>query len=208
MKIKSRKEGNIVERMRFRLVICRHTQTDDNVRRMYTGQNNVHLNAVGRKQIDGLLKKIAVIRNKIVAVISSDLIRTIDVATRIATKLGLNAVFSSDLREVDVGKMAGMIKDDAVRSYPKEKHRTKNLFFDFKDIGGEDWQNVLTRHNRILDQLVIDFGSGNKDVETLPCVVLVGHGSSFRRVFVDEHKLIQKLHKQGDFDTFLWPPAS
>ena len=104
---------------KFRLIICRHTQTDDNVRRMYTGQNDVHLNIMGRGQADSLAKKIAVFNKNIVAVISSDLIRTIRVATSIVTELGLNAIFTSDLREVDVGKIAGMIIDDAIRNYPK-----------------------------------------------------------------------------------------
>lgn len=191
--------------MKVRLVICRHTQTDDNARRVYTGQNDVLLSEQGIKQAESLAERLSLL-SQVCAIYSSDLLRTRMVTEVIAKQIDAPVVFSPDLREIDVGKMAGLAKDHAERLYQDASYRTKNPHFDFKPIGGEDWKQVLFRYHLILDHISMKYGMDpNHPKNRLPRVVIVGHGSVFRRVFVTEHQIIESLHQQGDFQEFIWP---
>lgn len=188
----------------LRLIICRHTQTDDNAQRIYTGQNNVFLNETGEAQADALADRLAIF-DRVVAVVASDLWRTTEVARRIATRLGLIPILMPDLREVDVGKMSGLLKIEAVERYPGEHHRTSLPHFDFTDIGGESNTAVVARYERALGYIVNRFGE--PFLEDAPHVILVGHGTALTRVFAQQHRVIEKLHAQGEFQEFLWPPS-
>ena len=70
---------------RLSLIICRHTQTDDNARCCYTGQDDIPLNSTGEHQANALALRLSAFRD-IRSVVSSDLKRTTEVAMRIARR--------------------------------------------------------------------------------------------------------------------------
>lgn len=194
--------------MKVRLVICRHTQTDDNVRRIYTGQNDVLLNEQGIKQAESLAERLSSL-SQVCAIYSSDLSRTRMVTELIARRIDVPVVFSADLREIDVGKMAGLAKDQAERMYQDSLYRVENPLFDFRPISGEDWKQVLFRYHLILDRISMKHGMDpHSPNNRLPRVVVVGHGSAFRRVFIEEHHAMETLHTQGDYQECVWPSVS
>jgi len=188
--------------MAVKFVLVRHTQTDDNAQRKYTGQNNVPLNELGVSQAESLASQIAQLSN-IQAIFSSDLQRTRKVAEIIASQIGLKPIFTAALREVDVGQIAGMLKDEAIAQYPDDKYRTSELHFDFTDIGGESVQQVMQRFEQCLAEIDQQYGTERPVVR----VVVVTHGSALRRFFVQEHQLLDKIHAQGEYQEVDWPPA-
>lgn len=189
-----------------RLVLCRHTQTDDNADGRYTGHNDIPLNDVGLAQADALARRISAIPN-VVAVVSSDLVRARTLAERIAQVKALKPEFTTDLREVDLGKMAGALRTESTRLFPEDRYRTSNPDFDYRDIGGEDSMDVLARHFHRLHHVRWSYGIPVGSAEPLPTVVLVGHGTAFRRVFVTMLGLVARLHEQGDCDEIVYGPA-
>lgn len=181
--------------MSMNLIICRHTQTDDNANKMYTGHNEPPLNSVGQEQAIKLAESLALLPN-VSAIVSSDLLRTTMLAEIIGEKLGLKPTFTVELREVHVGAMAGMSKVDALLKYPDDKYRSGNKYFDYRDIGGENHEDVLRRFLIRLNMIYNEWGR-HSIVENN--VVLVSHGTALRRIFVDEYQCIEALHPQGEY---------
>lgn len=195
--------------MRLRLIIVRHTQTDDNARRIYTGHHNVRLNSRGIAQAQEIARRLADMprNDRYRAIWSSDLRRTRMVAEIIGKELKKTPQFTTNLREVDVGRMAGMQKRDALKDFPEDHFRSSNSNFDYRSIGGEDVSNVLDRHHRFMAHLLEVYGNDAEDSVELPRIILVGHGTSLRLMFKDTHGTIEKLHEQGDYQEFIWPPV-
>ncbi len=188
---------------RVQLVICRHTQTDDNAQRRYTGQNDVSLNATGVEQAEQLAQKIAASFH-VQSVLSSDLIRTQVLARKISeTCSSVPPVeFTPGLREADVGRMANLTKADALIQFPDSQYRSRNPFYDYRGIGGEYADDVASRCIRAIDEEV--FRVTRLYEHELVTLVIVGHGTALRTVFVDRLRLFRKLHEQGDFQVCDW----
>lgn len=188
---------------RVRLVICRHTQTDDNAQHIYSGQNDVLLNEVGVEQARQLAQKI-VSSFSVKQILCSDLLRSLAVAqeiARVCNKLPLIAC-SEDLREVHVGQMTGLTKADALVRFPERRHRSSNVHYDYQDIGGECADDVASRMMRVIDKEAFRLQQHCSNV--LPTIVLVGHGTALRTVFVERLRAFHKLHAQGDFQVCEW----
>jgi len=188
---------------RVRLVICRHTQTDDNVQNIYSGQNDVLLNEVGLEQARLLAQKI-VASFSVKQILCSDLLRSLAVAHEIARACGElpPITHSEDLREVHVGRMTGLTKTDALVQFPERRHRSSNANYDYQDIGGECADDVAFRMMHVIDNEAFRLRKQYQDV--LPTIVLVGHGTALRTVFTDRLRAFHKLHAQGDFQVCEW----
>lgn len=188
---------------RIQLVICRHTQTNDNAEHRYSGQNNVLLNDVGVEQAKRLAEKIAQ-TFFVDQIISSDLNRTRSVAREIsrACESEPPIEWHEALREVHVGRMSGLTKADALMEFPKSQHRSSGAHYDYRDIGGESADDVASRIMRVIDHLAFQI---QRPYPSKPqTVVLVGHGTALRTVFVDRLRLFRTLHKQGDYQVCDW----
>lgn len=188
---------------RVRLVICRHTQTNDNVQNIYSGQNDVLLNEVGFEQARLLAQKI-VTSFSVKQILCSSLLRSWAVAQEIAHACEQlpPIVHSGDLREVHVGRMTGLTKTDALIQFPERRHRSSNAHYDYQDIGGESSDDVAFRMMRVIDNEAFRLQQQSQDA--LPTIVLVGHGTALRTVFVDRLRAFRKLHVQGDFQVCDW----
>lgn len=186
--------------MTHRLVIVRHTQTDDNVARRYSGQYDVELNLTGKKQAIDVSKRIVGLGN-ICAVASSNLSRAMFLGDRIGSRAGVVTRALPELREAGLGRLERLTRDEFPARYQGDMYRTSRPDFDFTEVGGESAQQVIERYLRGLHimrrQLELHGPNGR--------LVVVGHGTALRLVFRDHFGAIDKLHEQGDFQELDWP---
>ena len=173
------------------LIVCRHTQTDHNDQKIYSGQLNPELNETGRKQAEALADQIAAL-GPVRAIVSSDLLRAAYLADAIGVRTGVTPQLTPDLREVHIGSMAGMVREAALAKFHEERYQTSNPHFDYTEIGGETAAAVLARHHAVLDMLRETYGYHHRSV-------IVGHGTALRLLFKEDLRLIDKLHRQGDY---------
>jgi glucosyl-3-phosphoglycerate phosphatase len=180
------------------LALCRHTQTDHNAQRIYSGaREDVPLNAVGRAQADVLTKRLKYLRIK--AIYSSDLLRARQVADRIAAEYRLTPVYDARLREVDIGPLGTLTKEEARVRFPDERYRTSSLSYDFSDIGGEMRSQVIARQELVFREILEAHGSSISGQD--PTVAVVGHGTALRTILEHIYCASQNsfpLHEQGE----------
>lgn len=177
------------------IIVCRHTKTDHNEARIYSGHIDIGLNKVGLQQSDTLAEQLVALDGPpIGAVLCSDLSRAAYLGKAIGQRANVIPVFTSALREVNIGLMAGVVREDAPVHFPDIRHRTDNRHFDFRDIGGENAADVIERHQTFLARAIQHLDSSG-----VQRIVVVGHGTALRLVFRDTFNLIEKLHEQGEY---------
>ena len=187
--------------MDWRLVLCRHTQTDHNLGRVYSGQLNVPLNQTGMAQVDTLAPQVASLGG-ICAVLSSDLTRAATLGHRIRDIAGVRLRLLTDLREASIGRLEGFTREEFPQKFQGDRYRTSNPAFDFTDVGGESAERVIARQLRALRVAQYYLELSGMDVAR---VVVVGHGTALRLLFRDHFGLIEALHEQGEYQEVPWP---
>jgi probable phosphoglycerate mutase len=151
-----------------RVYFIRHGETEDNAKHIYTGQSDTPLNNIGRKQAREAVPHISTLY--ITHILASDLARSVETAEIIAQGIGFPAELiqtTADLREVDVGSLAG--QPDRGRRHIAAMRR--------HDPGIETREHVFARLRHLIVVLPSD---GN--------ILLVGHQGSgaFLRAIVDD----------------------
>jgi broad specificity phosphatase PhoE len=184
-----------------RLVLCRHTQTDDNVERRYTGQSDVPLNSIGVIQARLLALRIAE-EFHVRRIVSSDLLRARTVSQFIAAACEASVMMDARLREVAVGQMTGLSRSVGHARFPFSKYRSSNSMYDYRDIGGEDAFEVSHRHRSAIDEHSLRLSADYP--HELPTLVVVGHATALRTLFIDRLHTFEKIHDQGDFQVCEW----
>ena len=140
----------------MKLYLIRHGQTDNNVKRLFSGWYPAQLTDEGREQarrVGQRLRGLSFDR-----VYASDLDRTVETAGLIFPDCEVMPI--SDLREIHVGSLGG-------RPYAEGDARL-NHSGDFTPFGGEGREQLLARISRFLHE-----------VEDLPCdrIAAVTHGA-------------------------------
>lgn len=97
------------------IYLMRHGE-DDNAR--LGGWSNAGLSAVGIKQAENSAKKIIEENYNINHIFSSDLPRAKETAEIIADRLDLKSYFIREFREINNGRLSGMLKEEAKAKYP------------------------------------------------------------------------------------------
>lgn len=188
-------QGDTVE-----IILCRHTLTDHNQKRIYSGQIDISLNQTGRRQADLLAAQISLLDGpSIGTILCSDLARAVYLGMAIGERVDVLPTFTEALREVHIGGMAGYVREEAEILFPDNQYRTSNPDFDFRDVGGESAEQVIDRHRTFLDR-----ERPRLNEEGVERIVVVGHGTSLRLVFRDALKLIGHLHSQGEYQLVSW----
>lgn len=157
----------------------RHTQSTDNAAQLYSGSaRNPLLTPTGIGQAGELGRELY--RSTILHVYSSDMLRALQVATVIAARQDFDCRLTTDprLREVNLGLMTGMSKEQARVQFPGDRFRTENEF-DFSDICGEDANQVIARHHKVLREIILQHGVDNHEA-VRGSVAIVGHGTALR----------------------------
>ena len=131
--------------MTTRLWLIRHGETDWNVEGRWQGQtpHAPPLNAAGRAQSEALAKQLN--SHVFDAIYSSDLLRAIQTAEIVGTKLGLRVRVEPRLREVNQGEWEGMLGSDIARSYPAEWAARERNTLNARPPGGESVVEVAAR---------------------------------------------------------------
>lgn len=173
------------------LILIRHTQTDENVDKMYSCQRDVPLNPNGLLQATSLAWEIS--GRQVAAIYASDLRRT----RLVAEIIGIHhrhtpLIADRRLRELDMGGLSGMTKDVVLARYPEARFRTTDGAYDFSSVGGETRNQVISRQLSLLREV------RKRHTGSPGTIVLVGHGTAVRNL-LEALGFSEKMHKQGGY---------
>ena len=132
-----------------RLCLVRHGETAWNAQRRLQGHLDVELNAVGHAQARAAARRLA--GERFTALYSSDLLRTHQTASTLATVLHLPVIPERGLRERHYGCIQGLTYEEAEARHPAEYARFKAREADFGFPGGGETLRAFSA--RIADTL-------------------------------------------------------
>lgn len=186
----------------MRLILVRHGETLYNAQRRYTGQSDIPLSALGRRQADLLAASLAT--ERLDAIVTSDLERTRATAEAIARYHALPVSEDADLREFALGEWEGY-------TYAEVQARDTNLVAQWRvdpttsaPPGGETAAQLRDRCVRALrrwqtqypDASVLWVTHGGL-IGVLLCHVL-GMDLNRRWQFRHENASISEMHLRGE----------
>ena len=157
----------------MRIFLVRHGKDDGNYR---GGWSSMPLTEEGINQV----KKLAEFLNtqkdyyNIEKIISSDLERARQTTNIINEKLNVNVEFTERLREMNNGKIAGMLNKDVEKIYPGLYYNT--LRMDERDPGGE---SPIEFHDRIIK----DFKDIVKENKNHNNIMIVTHSGVINIIY-------------------------
>jgi probable phosphoglycerate mutase len=171
---------------RARVFIFRHGQTDWNLAGRIQGHLDVPLNEAGRAQARLLIRPFE--RLKIQAVVSSDLIRARETAEIAASTLGAPIHTDEGLREIHLGKLQGLSREEIVAQF------------------GPEFSDRL-RHHPLTDADIAWLGSESAEQVTrraLGAITRVLEANPYERIGVATHggvirRILQHLARDGAF---------
>jgi broad specificity phosphatase PhoE len=176
------------------LYVARHAETNDNKDRILTGQNDPKLNGTGFMQAASMARLLESV--EFVAAYSSDLSRAKMTAQIIALPHEIEVVPDGRLREVDIGKLAGLQRSEAYARFPGETLRTMHPDFDFGPVGGENRAQVIRRELSFFIEICTRHSATGGNI------LVVGHGSALRLILPHLGAPDGKLHEQGGYIRF------
>jgi broad specificity phosphatase PhoE len=156
-----------------RLLFARHGQTDWNLQGRYQGHEDTHINDIGRAQAVELA--LQVIDRSVAAVYSSDLIRALETASIIASRLGVETRVDRRLREIGLGIWEGMYIDDIVEQYPLDWARRKDDPLNARPPGGESLAELAER--------MVSFADEASNLYPDATLVVVSHGLAIASLY-------------------------
>lgn len=134
-----------------RILLVRHGATELNSARMFVGQRDAELSALGQSQVKKLSDRLAT--EKIDVIYSSDLRRAIVTAETIAAKHRLDVIACPELREVNYGKFEGLTFEEITQLYPELAGLCVQWDLQLKFPDGESVAELKQRVNRFRDRL-------------------------------------------------------
>lgn len=152
-----------------RLILARHGETVDNVRRVAQGWSDSSLSERGQTQVRQLARRCLDLG--VTALYSSTLPRAVSTAKAISEEIGIEPMFLDELKEMNCGEWEGSsfidVKDGNPALYAawtRDPH--------LPCPSGESFHDVLVRLRRALARVEAD---GRDD-----CALLVSHGTAIR----------------------------
>jgi broad specificity phosphatase PhoE len=144
----------------------RHGQTDWNIEGRYQGQSDVPLNKNGRFQAHQVAKQL--IKHRLCAIFSSDLVRAVETAEIIGAVLHLPVKTDGRLREINQGEWEGQLVDKIKDYYSKLWQQRSSDPANVRPPGGETVSELGNRVCEVLDEIA----KGESDGP----VLIVSHG--------------------------------
>lgn len=126
-----------------RVIAIRHGETAWNASSRLQGQQDIALNATGRRQALRVAESLA--GEDIAALYASDLVRATQTADAIAARLGIAFAVDAGLRERGFGIFEGHTWADVERLWPDEAHRWRQREPGFAVAGGETLADFYRR---------------------------------------------------------------
>ena len=131
-----------------RYIVVRHGESEANRARVFAGQTDSPLTALGRRQAKALAE--ALRPEPITRIVASDLSRARDTAEAIARPRGLPVETSASLREWDVGELVGLDRAASEERFGD----VARLFHPGSRVpGGESLEEVVARVRGFLEEL-------------------------------------------------------
>lgn len=155
-----------------KLLLARHGATELNSARIFVGQRDAELSALGQSQVKKLSGRLAA--EKIDVIYSSDLRRAMVTAETIASKHKLEITTCPELREVDYGKFEGLTFEQITQLYPELAGLCLNWDLQLKFPDGESVEELKQRVNKFLGRL--------KHHDQEQTVLIVAHGGPLRLI--------------------------
>jgi alpha-ribazole phosphatase len=158
-----------------RIYLIRHGQVANHHEYRYNGHFDVDITNTGVEQMHKVSDFL--VGQKIDAVYSSDLQRTVKGARIIGKSLGIEPVMVHSLRELNLGRWEGLTREEAVAKYPEES------LFSFKELatskvkGGESLVDLRARVVPALEGILLRHAHQS--------VCIVAHGG-VNRVILSE----------------------
>ena len=153
-----------------RLLLVRHGSTEFNTGRRFMGYSDIDLNADGYTQAEKLRDYLA--SEKIDAVYSSDLKRTLVTAEIISSGRSLDIVTCPKLREVNYGTCEGLTFQEIGNRYPDVAEKCINFTVKLEFPEGETFQEFIERTCQFLSVL-----DNHKPTET---ILVVSHNGPLK----------------------------
>jgi broad specificity phosphatase PhoE len=158
--------------MTTRLYLVRHGATPLTAEDRFSGADSVHLSDEGRKQVDHLARRLS--DNKIEAIYTSPLDRTLETAKIIARPHGLVPAQRDGLREISHGHWEGLTRKEVEERFPEEYTAWEADPFTFAPEEGEAGIGVLARALPVIRELVVKHEDKN--------ILVVSHKATLRLI--------------------------
>jgi len=186
-----------------KFLLVRHGQTDWNQLGRYQGHVDTPLNDTGRSQARILASQVP--KDSIAAIYSSDLIRALETAKIIASKLNARVFIDHRLREIRLGEWEGMYIDDIVNKYPQDWSWRQIDPVNARSPRGESLGELADRLNEFMDE-VVELNPGDQ-------VMLVSHGLASATLLclangIPLGEAYQNIPDNGKIIEIYWPPLS
>ena len=154
------------------LIFVRHGQSESNLSRVFTGQGDTHLTALGREQAERTATYLK--QFPISHIYASDLCRTMETAAPTARELGIEVIPDPMLREIYAGEWEGksyeslqQIYGDSYRLWIEDLGRAH-------PDGGESAVELYHRVNHAVQRLV--------ELHPDQCIAVFSHATPARAV--------------------------
>ncbi len=109
----------------------------------FAGSSNVDLSLEGQRQVASLAEQLK--KDKLDAIYTSPLARTVETARILASPHGLEPISEPCLREIDYGRWEGLPRSEVERDFEAEYAIWQEDPFTIAPQGGESGLNVLNR---------------------------------------------------------------
>ena len=152
--------------MPTRICFIRHGETDWNVEKRIQGQSDIPLNKTGYSQAQAMALNAS--QHDFAAIYSSDLVRALDTAKRVADRRGLEINALPMLRERHFGIFQGLTAEEGRLRYPAAHayYSSRDLVYDF-----ESGESLLRFAERVAD--AVDYLTNHHPDQT---IAVVSHG--------------------------------
>jgi len=134
-----------------RLLLIRHGLTEFNEDRRFMGYSDIELSTAGRRQAERLRDYLA--DEKIDAVYSSDLKRTMEMAEIVLAGREISIDSCPELRECDYGTCEGLTFGEISSRYPDVAAKCINFTLELAFPEGEHFKDFFERTSRFIERL-------------------------------------------------------
>lgn len=155
-----------------RLFLVRHGATGHSAEDRFAGSTDVDLSGEGRGQVERLARRLA--DDRVRAVYSSPLRRTMDTASILAAPHALAPIPRDGLREIGHGRWEGLRRAEVEERFPEEYAAWEEDPFTFAPEGAESGLELMARALPVIREIVVAHEGEN--------VIVVSHKATLRLV--------------------------
>jgi len=135
-----------------RLYLIRHGQSAGNAEGRFGGHSATPLSKLGKQQAE--MTALALAKERVTAIYSSDLYRAVQTAEPLAQALNLKINATDTFRERHVGVLEGLTFDEAKKEFPEDYYALVNRELAHVITRGESYHQLLKRTTSVLNEIL------------------------------------------------------